>query len=899
MGERQIGAKSFETLMASAPDAMILVDASGAIEWVNLQAERLFGYPREELVGGILDQLIPERYRIGHREWVEGCFQSGSHQATGAAQELHVLRKGGIEIPVEINLSLIALEEGARAICAIRDVSERMRLEVELKAANRELEARNRLIQARDKLIEVGFDNVPAMFGYWDTSLRCQLANQKYLDWFGRTKASMIGASIQELMGEELFKKNEPHIRMALQGERQSFERTLIKPNGEVGHLWAQYVPHVVDGEVQGFFSLISDINDLKNGQESLRRSEEKWRTLFHLIPIGIALLDEQRSVLESNPALGRILDLNQAELRKGAHAARRYLRGDGSGLPKEELPSLRSMREQRSIEGEEVGIVMEDGTVRWMEISAAPLNIPGYGCVVVTTDITSSKQGSLALEESEARLSRMMAAAPVAFALNDAEGRITYLNEAFTRTFGYTREDIPTLAEWWPKAYPDPEYRAWVMRAWQSRLEQVQREGFPFQPLELEVRCKSGETRMVSVGTSSLARDLTHEWLVTLVDISELKRLEAERRALEQELTQRQKMESLGALAGGVAHDMNNVLTAILGLASVQLERQPADAPLHPVFESIAKACERGAGLVKGLLSFARKGLAENRELDVNALVKDQILLLKHTTLAKIQLVEDLAAHPPLMSGDASAICHALMNLCVNAVDALPQNGRLTIRTRQTGDWVELEVEDNGTGMPQDVLDRALDPFFTTKPQGRGTGLGLAIVYRTVQAHGGQLSIHSAPGEGTRVRMRFPALKKGVQVAESPSQGALPAPGKPLSVLLVDDDPLVLESVGMLLEVLGHAPSTATRGEEALALIAGGLRPDVVILDQNMPGLGGAATLGRLRALLPDVPVLFATGRVEQTTLELVDSHPGVTLLTKPFTLKDLEGRLLNVKTP
>jgi CheY-like chemotaxis protein len=203
--------------------------------------------------------------------------------------------------------------------------------------------------------------------------------------------------------------------------------------------------------------------------------------------------------------------------------------------------------------------------------------------------------------------------------------------------------------------------------------------------------------------------------------------------------------------------------------------------------------------------------------------------------------------------------------------------------------------VEDNGTGMPKEVLEKAMDPFFTTKETGKGTGLGLSMVFSTVKAHRGQMAIESEPGQGTRVRLRFPACTQEAPVQAEPSVAeATLAPQGSLKVLLIDDDDLIQSSVQAILEFLGYAAvKIAPSGEAALALLEAGFEPDLVILDMNMPGLGGIGTLPRLRALRPEVPVLLATGRVDQTALTLASAHPGVTLLAKPFGLRELQKHL------
>jgi CheY-like chemotaxis protein len=233
-------------------------------------------------------------------------------------------------------------------------------------------------------------------------------------------------------------------------------------------------------------------------------------------------------------------------------------------------------------------------------------------------------------------------------------------------------------------------------------------------------------------------------------------------------------------------------------------------------------------------------------------------------------------------------------MNLCVNAVDAMPDKGTLTLRTRNVdSDWVEIVVEDTGAGMPKEVLERALDPFFTTKGVGKGTGLGQSMVHSTVKAHRGQMEIQSEPGQGTRIMMRFPACEVRVHPKEPSGLSEAMFTQGTAKVLLVDDDELMQSSMQAILGALGHTLSIASRGEEALAKVEAGFEPELVILDMNMPGLGGVGTLPRLRNLRPKVPVLLSTGQIDQAALALASTIPGVTLLAKPFGLRELRNQI------
>ncbi len=385
---------------------------------------------------------------------------------------------------------------------------------------------------------------------------------------------------------------------------------------------------------------------------------------------------------------------------------------------------------------------------------------------------------------------------------------------------------------------------------------------------------------------------------LCTFTDITEQVRREEERRRMEAQLQQVQKMESLGLLAGGVAHDINNVLGSILAVATLHRRKAAEGTPLRRDMDTITQACIRGGSLTKSLQGFARKELGEERLLDLNDLIQAEVRHLERTVDGKIRISEELSADLRGLKGDPAALKHTIMSLCANAIESMPQGGSLTIRTRNQGpETIVVEVEDSGTGMPPEVVGQAMAPFFTTKQSTKVTGLGLSLVYGTVRAHRGTIELTSEPGRGTLVRLRFPTPGIGkADAADSGPSDIGAAPGK--AILFVDDDPLILQSMPGLLECLGHSTTTAASGEEALALLEQGCQPDLVILDVNMPGLGGLETLVRLRSLVSTLPVLLSTGFASEALRELVKAHPEVHLIAKPFTLAELD-HLIRVAAP
>jgi CheY-like chemotaxis protein len=265
---------------------------------------------------------------------------------------------------------------------------------------------------------------------------------------------------------------------------------------------------------------------------------------------------------------------------------------------------------------------------------------------------------------------------------------------------------------------------------------------------------------------------------------------------------------------------------------------------------------------------------------------------LLQHTTLQRFELQMELGEPLPQILGDPSSIGNALMNLCVNAIDAMPEKGVLRFRTLRTDSGlVELMVEDTGQGMTGEVLARATEPFFTTKPTGKGTGLGLSGVYGTMKAHGGSMEIQSAVGKGTRVMLRFPAAAglPGLPVHSSAGPSSQKTE-RAMKILLVDDDELIRDSFPDLMEILGHqVVATAPSGNDAIRRIEEGLAVDVIVLDHNMPGLSGIETLIRLQSLRPGLPIVFCSGHLEDSVRERLQGCRRVWTLMKPYSIKDI----------
>ena len=671
------------------------------------------------------------------------------------------------------------------------------------------------------------------------------------------------------------------------------FEHRIRRKDGTLG--WVSDLSILekdAAGRLIAYDGIVKDITEIHRALEELREVRQTSEQVIACAQEGVIVYGSDLRYQVWNPFMEQLSGLPASEVL-GKH-------------PREVFPFLSEAgvmdRLERALAGEKVDSVdiplpmVGRGRTGWVTDTSAPFrNAMGelVGVIGTVSDISARKQAELDRAQSHELLANLAGLVPgVVYQYRlypDGRSAFPYSSPGMSDIYEVTPEEVRLDATpVFGRLHPDD---------YDSVAEAIQDSARTLEEFYAEFRVilpRQGLRWRWSQAHPQRLEDGSTLWHGIILDITDRKQVEEDRRSLQAQLQQSQKMESLGTLAGGVAHDMNNVLGAIMALASVHHLQAREGTPLHSNMETIHKACQRGSTLVKGLLGFARQELAEARELDLNILVQEEVALLERTTLKKIQLEMDLAEDLKPVKGDPAALSHGLMNLCVNAVDAMPEGGLLTLRTRNEGaGTVLLEVVDSGCGMPRAVLEKALDPFFTTKPKGKGTGLGLPIVYGMVESHGGQMELLSEPGQGTRVRLHFPACAPqspgSADVADSRAECSQPA----LAILLIDDDELIQRAVEAVLERLGHTSTTVPSGEAALAALAEGLQPDVAILDMNMPGLGGAGTLQGLRALRPDLPVLLATGHADQAALHLIQAFPNTTLLAKPFTLGELQAQL------
>lgn len=485
---------------------------------------------------------------------------------------------------------------------------------------------------------------------------------------------------------------------------------------------------------------------------------------------------------------------------------------------------------------------------------------------------------------ESEARFRVLVDTIPDLVWLKDVDGVYLSCNRMFSRFFGAPETEIVGKTD---RDFVDASLADFFL----ENDRKAMAHGGPLVNEEWVVFADGGERILLEtiktpmldpdgglVGVLGIGRDVTRRH-----------RAEEERRRLDERMGNVQKLEALGVLVAGVAHNINNVLAAILGTVSMR-ETESVDPADRDAFAVVSAACKRGRDVVKSLMQFSRPTLHERAPFEIHGILSELKTLLGGTTRNRVEIVEEFFDGPLWVFGDSGGISNVFMNLCINSIDAMPSGGTIVLATRVLeGDLVEISVRDTGEGISPDVLERVLEPFFTTKEIGKGTGLGLSMSHGVVKAHGGDLEISSERGRGTVVRIVLPGIPEPVGREPSPPEVTESASWR---ILLVDDDPDVRFLTERMLKREGHSVASVDCGQAALERL-GKEVPDLVVMDQNMPGMDGIQTLAKIRETWPTLPVLISSGQPDIQDWPCFQA-PGTAVIAKPFDLAELKAKLL-----
>ena len=506
----------------------------------------------------------------------------------------------------------------------------------------------------------------------------------------------------------------------------------------------------------------------------------------------------------------------------------------------------------------------------------------------VLEKEIAERRRAEESLRESEARFRQIYDAAPMMMQCTDERGVIRSVNSNWTRELGYSTEEAVghSLA-----SFLTPEFRKVMARRLAHLWDKKEARELPYKYLR-----KDG--RVVDALVDSV---LTHDPAWGVIALSTVRDI-THQLALERQLREAQKMEAIGTLAGGIAHDFNNLLQVILGYADLVLLGKDKSSSEYGRLQAIRESAVRGSKLVNQILTFSRRVETKLRPVDLNDVVGQSSELLRRTIPKMIEIELSLAKDIKTVYADPAQLQHVILNLAINAKDAMPQGGKLTLRTQNVtlgeeftqkfpevkpGDYVALILSDTGHGIADDVMDRIFEPFFTTKKAGEGTGLGLAMVFGIVKMHKGHIVCHSQIGIGTSFEIYLPAIKIHVS-ADLDKTAEMPAFGTE-TVLMVDDESLIRAWAEELLSMAGYKVLTARDGAEALEIFAKeSQRISLVILDLVMPGMGGKECAEKLLEIYPGTKILIVSGfSIDESTREFLESHTKG-MITKPLKVKE-----------
>ena len=633
----------------------------------------------------------------------------------------------------------------------------------------------------------------------------------------------------------------------------------------------------------------------LRRTKAAIRKSEEKYRVLFSMIPLGITVTDQAGKIIETNAMAARLLAVPKEEHETRALDGGEWhaICPDGTPMPVDKYPGIRALRENAPVENVEMGIVGPANETVWLSVSAVPLHLGGYGVMVIYSDLSQRKRAEMDLLRKDALLAAMLRNLPFDFWARDTNQRIIMQSDESLNLWG----DLAT------NELLDRHVDQETMDRWRSNNSRALTGEIVSEDCSLVIQ--SGERREYHniVVPIREGKDILGILGIN-IDITERKRSEQEREKLRDQLVQVQKMEAIGRLAGGVAHDFNNMLGVILGQVEMALQHLDPAVPLHANLKQVQMAAQRSADLARQLLAFARRQTVTPRLLDLNETLEGMLFMLRRLLGEDVELVWRPGREAAVVRVDPTQLDQVLVNLCVNARDALTGSGRITIETGAAsfdevaceghvglmpGDYVLLAVSDNGCGMGPETLANLFEPFFTTKETGKGTGLGLATVYGIVCQNGGIINVDSEPGRGTTFKIYLPRQQDGPERLAR-AEVAEPIPRGVETVLVVEDEPMILDLVATMLEMQGYTVFQAATPEEALRLAQShAVRIDLLVTDVIMPGMNGRELAAQLAPLHPEMKLLFMSGY----TADVIAHHnlldEGVHFIHKPFSLKSL----------
>lgn len=839
------------------------------------------------IVSDIETNSLWERYREAARlDKLRACWSTPVLDASGTVLATFAVYYRNVRIPSEYELFLIERFAQIVGIALQHD-----RKEQELKISER------RMLEA--------FSGAATGIAVTDLQGRFLEVNPAYCRMLEYSEEELKALDFITLTHPDDRQKNIAELNELISGKRKSFiiEKRYLAKGGRI--VWVRLSVSIqcdVDGNPIQMIGIAEDVSSIHEAEERQAATERSMETFLSNLP-GMAYRcknDAKWTMLFVSDAAKSLTGFESESLIDNRDVAFSDLI-----LPEDRdyvyFQTQQALMQRRSFQIE-YRIRRADGSVIWVweqgraDISqgSIPFTIEGY-----ISDINLQKTAQIALAESQRQASAILGSVGEGIHGVDVDGNVIFTNQAALNAFGFEESELigkpfhAMLHHHYPdgRDYPDNECPV-HMTLIDGITRHVSHEFF-FR--------KDGSTFPVEFIVSPVITedDKIAGAVISFNDIT--KRLE-----LEEQLRQTQRLESLGQLTGGVAHDFNNLLTVILGNAETLSVALKQDRQLQDLASMIVSAAQRGAGLTKALLSFARKQPLEPKAVDVSALLLRLQGLLVRVLGEHIELNIECENHLWNAVVDPSQLENAILNLVINARDAMPQGGRLTVEASNTnidsayanqhsiagGDYVMIAISDNGSGISPNVISRVFEPFFTTKEKGKGTGLGLAMVYGFIKQSGGHINIYSEVDIGTTVKMYLPRTDGMVSEIEAPQDLEPKSVGE--TILLVEDDALVRTYASGMLNSLGYKVIEAGDGQAAYEIIKSGQSFDLLFTDVVMPGgMTGKQLADKARLIRPSLKVLYTSGYTESVSVNEGRLDSGELLLSKPYKLSELAQKI------
>ncbi len=673
------------------------------------------------------------------------------------------------------------------------------------------------------------------------------------------------------------------------------------RPDGNFGHVFVcGRVERDSQGNLRRYYGIVQDISEYKQVELELRESKKLYCSVVKSMHEGVVIQQADGTISSCNASAESILGLTAEQIKGRNSLDPRWhtIHEDGSPFPGENHPAMIALRTGKPCLETVMGVYKPNGELTWILINSEPLFFPGqtipHGVVTSFSDITRRKQA----EEKIAQQAQLLDITTDAILVRDLNGVISYCNRSAEQIYGWKKEEIIG------KTANKILYKQ-VTSELEQALHKVVETGSWLG--ELNKVTKTGKNIIVA-SRWTLVRDEAGnpESILTVdTDITEKKQLE-------NQFLRTQRLESLGTLASGIAHDLNNILTPILAIAQLLPLKLNSEKPdCSEMLTMLENSAKRGADMVKQILTFARGNEARRTVLQINHLLKDIEQFAKGTFPKSIVIQSNLPQDILTVSADPTQMHQVLMNLVVNARDAMPNGGTITISAQnlyidesyarmnieaKVGSYIVVTIADTGTGIEPEVIERVFDPFFTTKEVGKGTGLGLSTAIGIVKNHGGFIQVSSELGKGSQFKVYLPSTrKKGIEAVQENAAQL----GNSELILVVDDEPAICEIIKTSLESHNFEVFTAADGIEAISTyVQNKKKISLVLIDMMMPEMDGVTAIRTLQQLNPQVQIIVMSGLASTQTLAQAAGNGIQGFLAKPFTNSDLLNTINAVLT-